>query len=64
MQIKHKSYLHTLIYKIDVVEDIWKPFTVGNLKRKFVYILPKKVLRREVPFDLYGVTMVQQLDQG
>ena len=68
MQIKHKSHLHTLLHKIEVVEESWKPFTVGNLKRKFVYILPKKVQRRDVPFDLYGVTMidsiVQRLDQG
>ena len=67
MQIKHKSHLHTLLHKIEVVEESWKPFIVGNLKRKFVYILPKKVLRKDVPFDLYGVTMidsiVQQLDQ-
>ena len=68
MQIEHKSLLYTLIYKIEVVEESWKPFTVGSFKRKFVYILSKKVLRRDIPFDLHGVTMidsiVQQLDQG
>ena len=67
MQIEHKSHLYTLIHKIEVVEESWKPFTVGSLKRKFVYFLTKKVLRKDVPFDLYGVTMidskVQQLDQ-
>ena len=64
MQIEHKSLLYTLIHKIEVNEESWKPCTVGSFKRKFVYILTKKVLRRDVPFDLYGVTMVQQLDQG
>ena len=67
MQIEHKSLLYTLTHKIEVVEESWKSFTVDSFKRKFVYILTKKVLRRDVPFDLYGVTMidsiVQQLDQ-
>ena len=68
MQIEHKSLLYTLIHKIEVVEESWKPFTVDSFKRKFVYILTKKVLRRDVPSDLHGVTMtdskVQQLDLG
>ena len=67
MQIE-KSILHTPIHKIEVVEESWKSFTVGSFKRKFDYFLTKKVLRKDVPFDLYGVTMidskVQQLDQG
>ena len=67
MQIEHKSLLCTLIHKIEVVEENWKPFTVGSFERKFVYFLTKKVLRRDVPFNLHGVTMtdskVQQLDQ-
>ena len=68
MQLEHKSHLHTLIHKIEVVEKSWKAFTVGSFKRKFVYILTKKMLRREERDDLYGVPMidskVQQLDQG
>ena len=68
MQIEHKSHLHTLIHKIEVVEESWKAFTVGSLKRKFVYILTKKMLRRDERDDLYDVPMidskVQQLDQG
>ena len=68
MQIEHKSLLYTLTHKIEVVEESCKPFTVGNFKRKFVYILTKKVLRKDVRFDLHGVPMigskVQQLDQG
>ena len=68
MQIELKSLLYTLIHKIEVVEESWKLFAVGSFERKFVYISTKKVLRRDVPFDLYGVTMidskVQQLDQG
>ena len=68
MQIEHESLLYTLIHKIEVVEESWKPFTVGSFKRKFVYISTKMVLRRDVPFDLHGVTMidsiVQELDQG
>ena len=68
MQIEHKSLLYTLIHKIEVVEESWKPFTVGSFKRKFVYVLTKKVLRRAVPFDLHGITMidskVKQLDKG
>ena len=68
MQIEHKSHLHTLIHKIEVVEESWKLFTVGSFKWKFVYILTEKVLRRDVPFDLHDVPMidskVQQLEQG
>ena len=68
MQIKLESHLHTPIYKIEVVEESWKAFTVGSFKRKFVYILTKKMLRRDERDDLYGVSMidskVQQLDRG
>ena len=68
MQIEHKSHLHTLIHKIEVVEESWKAFTVSSFKRKFVYILTKKMLRRDERDDSYGVSMidskVQQLDQG
>ena len=68
MQIEHKSLLYTLIHKIEAVDGSWKLFTVGSFKRKFVYILSKKVLRRDILFDLHGVTIidsiVQQLDQG
>ena len=67
MQIEHKSLLYTLIHKIEVVEESWKPFTVSSFKSKFVYILSKKVLHMGVPFNLHGVTIidskVQQLDQ-
>ena len=42
MQIEHKSHLHTLIHKIEVIEESWKAFTVGSIKIKFVYILTKK----------------------
>ena len=67
MQIEHESLLYTLIHEIEVVEESWKPLIVGSFKRKFVYILTKKVLRRDFPFDLHGVPMidskVQQLDQ-
>ena len=58
MQIEHKSLPYTLIHKIEVVEKSWKPFTVGSLRKKFVYILTKKLLRKDVPFDLQGITMI------
>ena len=61
MQIEHKSLLYTLIHKIEVVEESWKPFTVGSFERKFVYILSKKVLHRDIPFDLHGVTMIDSI---
>ena len=58
MQIEHKSHLYTLIHKIEVVEESWKAFTVGSFKRKFAYILTKKMLRRDKRDDLYGVSMI------
>ena len=67
MQIEPKSHLHTLIHKIEVVEASWKAFTVSSFKRKFVYILTKKMLHRDERDDLCGVPIidskVQQLDK-
>ena len=68
MQIEHKSHLHTLIHKIEVVEQSWKPFTDGNLKRKFVLHFDEKgaAQGRPVRFTRYHNidSEVQQLDQG
>ena len=68
MQIEHKSHLYTLTHKIEVDEESRKKFTVSSFERKFVYILTKKMLRRDERDDLYGGPMidskVQQLDQG